>query len=69
MTLKIELGRRETLAANSPGWELAESSLELRQGSEGRTEVCAESSPVPALPLCSSGLSFLPSSHWGDLKK
>ena len=41
MMLKIELGRRETLAANSSGRELAERGLELLRGSEGRAEVCA----------------------------
>lgn len=58
--LKIEPGRRETLAANRPRWELAEQE-------QGRGMCC--SSPAPALPLCSSGPSFLPSFHWRDLKK
>lgn len=55
--LKIELSGRETLAANSPGWELE----------QGRAVCCC--SPAPALPLCSSGPAFLPSFHWTDLKK
>lgn len=35
------------------------------EGAEGDTK----HPPAPVLPLCSSGLSFLPSLHWRDLKE